>query len=145
MKSSIKQELAKILESNARFSITLDEYTSNCNRRYMNVNLHLKLQVWILGLARIFNTMPAESAKGILEDDLHFLAKKFSLFEATGSKSSNLQLLEQSLYTIPPTSVEAERAFSAAGLFNSKLRPSLSDSSLDALVFLKGHFKNTTK
>ncbi|KAI6647506.1 hypothetical protein LOD99_8771 [Oopsacas minuta] len=80
----------------------------------------------------------------ILEDDFHFLPKEFSLFEATGSKSSNLQLLEQSLYTIPPTSVEAERAFSAAGLFNTKLRSSLNDSSLDALAFLKGHFKNTT-
>ncbi|KAI6651306.1 hypothetical protein LOD99_5272 [Oopsacas minuta] len=52
----------------------------------------------------------------ILEDDFHFLAKEFSLFESTCSKSSNLQLLEQSLYTIPPTSVEAKRAFSAAGL-----------------------------
>ena len=33
-------------------------------------------------------------------------------------------LLEQCLYTIPPTSVEAERAFSAAGLFNTKLTSS---------------------
>ena len=34
-------------------------------------------------------------------------------FEITGTKSKNLRLLEESLYSIPPTSVEAERAFKA--------------------------------
>ena len=64
-----------------------------------------------------------------------------NLFEITGTKSKNLRLLEESLYSIPPTSVEAERVFSAAGLFNTKLQSSLSNSSLDTLVFLKGQFK----
>ena len=40
-----------------------------------------------------------------------------NLFEITGTKSTNLRLLEESLDYTPPTSVEAERAFSAAGLF----------------------------
>ena len=36
----------------------------------MNVNLHYKSQFWILGLGRIFNRMPAEIAKDILETKL---------------------------------------------------------------------------
>ena len=36
----------------------------------MNVNLHYKSKVWILGLTRIFDNMPAERAKGILEEKL---------------------------------------------------------------------------
>ena len=70
MKNCVKEELAELLKSNARFSVTLDEYTSNSNRRYMNVNLHYKSKVWILGLTRIFNSMPAERAKDILEEKL---------------------------------------------------------------------------
>ena len=43
------------------------------------------------------------------------------------------------LMTIPATSVESERAFSAAGLFVSKLRTSLSDKSVDMLCFMRSH------
>ena len=72
MKNCVKEELAELVKSNARFSVTvtLDEYTSNSNRRYMNVNLHYKSKVWILGLTRIFYSMPAERAKDILEEKL---------------------------------------------------------------------------
>ena len=76
-----------------------------------------------------------------IADNFNYLSKEMNPFEITGTKSKNLMLLEESLYSIPPTSVEAERAFSAAGLFNTNLRSSLSDSSLDTLVFLKGQFK----
>ena len=38
---------------------------------------------------------------------------------------------------IPPTSVEAERVFSASGLILTKIRSRLNDSSIDMLVFLK--------
>ena len=64
-----------------------------------------------------------------------------NLFGITGTKSTNLRLLEESLYFILPTSVEAEKSFSAAGLINTNLRSSLSDTSLETLVLLKGHFK----
>ena len=67
IKSCVKKELAELLKIKARFSVSLDEYTSDCNRRYMNVNRHYKFQVWNLGMGRIFNSMPAEIAKDILE------------------------------------------------------------------------------
>ena len=58
------------------------------------------------------------------KQDVEFpsLNKEMALFEATGNKSKYLNLVDQALRTIPPTSVEAERAFSAAGLFITKLR-----------------------
>ena len=39
----------------------------------------------------------------------------------------------RAIETIPPTSVEAERAFSAAGLFITKLGTRLNNRSVDAL------------
>ena len=77
-----------------------------------------------------------------LDSEFDTRNKEFELFELTGAKSKCMLLLEQALYNIPCTSVEAERPFSSAGLFITKLRSSLSKSSLDSLVFLKGHFKH---
>ena len=62
--------------------------------------------------------------------------------EATGKRPSKLEQLLKALLTIPPTSVEAERAFSAARLFATKLRSRLSDRSVSALSFLCIHMKN---
>ena len=64
-----------------------------------------------------------------------------ALFEATGKKSKNISSIEEVLNTIPPTSVKAERAFSAAGLFVTKFRSHLSENSVDSLMILKSYFK----
>ena len=63
----------------------------------------------------------------------------FDHLRASGEKSSRLVMLEDALLSIPPTSVEAERAFSAAALFATKIRSSLSDSALDDLCYTKAH------
>ncbi|GFW79528.1 hypothetical protein TNCV_128331 [Trichonephila clavipes] len=42
------------------------------------------------------------------------------LFDSTENPSPNIKKLCEALKTTPPTSVEAERAFSAAGLFVTK-------------------------
>jgi len=47
--------------------------------------------------------------------------------------------------SIPPTSVEAERAFSAVGLFANEIRPQLSDQSVNGLSFLRSHYKKMNK
>ena len=51
-----------------------------------------------------------------------------------------IEMLHDALQTVPPTSVEAERVFSAGGLFLTKLRSSMSDNTLDKLIFLKLFF-----
>lgn len=68
---------------------------------------------------------------------------ELDIFEGTGEKTKNISLLLDALKTVPPTSIESERAFSAAGLFINKLRTRLSDQSIDHLCFLKSYYKNS--
>ena len=70
------------------------------------------------------------------------LAKEFDLFDATGQRTTNIDLLLYALKSISPTSVESERSFSAAGLFVTKLRTRLSDRSVDRLCLLKSHYRS---
>jgi len=59
------------------------------------------------------------------------------LFDSTGKWGSCLETAYSYLLTVPPTSVEAERAFSVAGIFTNKQRSRLSDNSVDTLCFLR--------
>ena len=63
--------------------------------------------------------------------------KECEVFEASGIRPANLQTLYEALLTIQPTSVEAERVFSACGLVVTKLRSRLHDSTIDALCFIR--------
>ena len=67
------------------------------------------------------------------------MRRDFDQFTKGGEKSSRLQKLEEALLSIPPTSVEAERAFSSAALFCTKIRSSLGDEALDDLCYTKAH------
>ena len=71
----------------------------------------------------------------------HIIKNEMDLFRKTGTKSKHLTLLLEALDSIPPTSVESERAFSAAGLFITKIRSRLGDDTLDSLCFLKSYFR----
>ena len=60
-KSTMKAELAARKEIEEKFCLSLDEYTSIANKRYLNVNIHgANSKVWNLGLLRIRHSMPAE-------------------------------------------------------------------------------------
>jgi hypothetical protein len=63
------------------------------------------------------------------------------IFESTKKRPENLEKLFKALKTIPPTLIEAERAFSTAGIFITKLRNRLSPKTINALIFLKHFFK----
>ena len=76
------------------------------------------------------------------DDAYKSLMKEFNLYEATGKRTPNLDLLYNALLRIPPTSIESERAFSALGLFVTKLRSRLSSSSINMLSFLKSYYKS---
>jgi len=70
---------------------------------------------------------------------------ELSAFEQSGKRSETLENLYEALCTVPPTSVESERAFSTVGLFATKIRSSLADNSIDALLTLRVYFKKQQK
>lgn len=53
----------------------------------------------------------------------------FSEFKSS-NLTPNLEMLKNALKTIPPTSVESERAFSSCGLFVTKIRSRLADKTI---------------
>ena len=63
------------------------------------------------------------------------------LFENDGTRSDYLERAYSFLKTVKPTSVEAERPFSSAGLYGTKIRNRLGHETLDAFCILKSHFK----
>jgi len=65
---------------------------------------------------------------------------EMAVLESTGTRGRLLQQVYDWLLSIPPTSVEAERAFSAAGLLCSKIRSRLEDNTLDSLCFLRSYY-----
>ncbi|KRY30760.1 hypothetical protein T01_3772 [Trichinella spiralis] len=60
---------------------------------------------------------------------------KMTVFEAVGQRPKTLQKLYDALINVPPASCEADRSFSGAGLFVTKLRLSLKDETIDTLYF----------
>ena len=65
---------------------------------------------------------------------------ELALHDSTGRRGSALQTVYSHLLTVSPTSVEAERAFSVAGTFTTKLRSRLGDTSIDSLCFLRAFY-----
>lgn len=71
------------------------------------------------------------------------IRREMSLFENGGVRGYHLETAYKYLMSIPPTSVEPERAFSAAAYVGNKLRSRLGSQTLDALIFLRLYFRNS--
>lgn len=53
IKLALKNEFIGLKSIDHKFSLTLDEWTSVKNRRYLNINVHAKNTFWNLGLCRV--------------------------------------------------------------------------------------------
>jgi hypothetical protein len=62
------------------------------------------------------------------------------VLEATGKRPSSLDMIWTALGSMPPTSTEAERAFSFIGLYITKLRTRLIDKLINNLFIMRNHF-----
>lgn len=82
------------------------------------------------------------SADGNEDEDYTAIRIEKALFENGGDRGKHLKKCYDYLLTIPPTSVEAERAFSTAGYFCNKIRSSLSDKSLNSLCVLRSYYQD---
>nr|CAI5846274.1 unnamed protein product [Callosobruchus analis]CAI5870182.1 unnamed protein product [Callosobruchus analis] len=69
------------------------------------------------------------------------IKREQNLFEKGGARGANLQKAYEHLLTIVPTSVESERAFSAAGILCTKFRTRLNDNTLDRLSMLRAFLR----
>jgi len=69
------------------------------------------------------------------------IKREMAIFECSGVCGGILQLVYSYLQSIQPTSVEAERAFSAAGTLCTKICSRLSDATLDILCFLRSYYR----
>ena len=76
---------------------------------------------------------------------LSMIKKEMQLFEGGGLRGKNLQAAYLYLLTIPPSSVESERAFSSAGVLCTRIRTRLSDNVLDDMLFMRAYFQSLKK
>lgn len=74
------------------------------------------------------------------ENDTTF-SGKFKLFKKTKTRTLNLEFIYNALMSIKPSSVAAERDFSVAGNFATKIQSRLGVESLCAMIFLKHWFR----
>lgn len=71
IRTSVSSELAAYVKNGGRLSITFDEWTSNKNRRYLNLNVHTGSNFVNLGLARVEGSLPAEKFIKLVEKKLN--------------------------------------------------------------------------
>ena len=65
-------EFKQRIDAGERFSLTLDEWTSVRNRRYMNINLHgTGTDFWNLGLQRVTGKFTSEAMVSAVKDHLN--------------------------------------------------------------------------
>lgn len=70
-RNEIKIEIVSRTREGARFSLTLDEWTSIRNHRFMNINVHTVNKFWNLGLARMEGYFPADKCLDLVGKKLH--------------------------------------------------------------------------
>lgn len=71
IKKQVRKEIKSMKDQDARFSISIDEYTSIKNRRYMNLNVHCNGGFFFnLGAIRVFGSMPAEKCVKLVQNHL---------------------------------------------------------------------------
>jgi hypothetical protein len=71
------------------------------------------------------------------------LHKEFNLFDTSGVRTPNLNMLLSTLRTIQPTPTDTESEFFVAESFKTKIRSRMKFRVLNALVFLKYYFLDT--
>lgn len=127
-----KQDIQEELRTSTKNEnvILINTNTSLSNQEH----LKLKLQ------AAIEETLATQPTLKKVQGLQQKINDEMYCFEKSGTKGIYLNKVLSYLLTIAPTSVESERAFSAAGQICTKIRSSLNDDTIDGLCFLRAHF-----
>ena len=107
--------------------------------------LSLKEQMEHAMKASLSTSFSVESTTDMEQYMASAVKTEMQLYCSSGSRGRCLERAYNYLMSIPVTSVEAERAFSAAGVLCSKMRFRLSDDSIDTLYFLRSYYRKDCK
>jgi hypothetical protein len=66
----LNEKKSKNLKNGQRYSITLDEWTDNSTKRYMNVTLHDANEAFVLGHTQINGSCNSSKTKVLIEKKL---------------------------------------------------------------------------
>ena len=70
-KPELKLQMGESLAYRVRYSLTLDEYTSVQNKRYLNINIHDEIVHWSLGLIEVNSKFGAEQCAAVVNSCLN--------------------------------------------------------------------------
>lgn len=107
----------------------------------VKMTLELELEIELKREKENFNK---QKPSGQLDYE-KILKKEMSVYESEGVRGEHLSMVYKYLMTLKPTSVEAERAFSAAGYICSSVRSRLGDKTIDKICFLRSYFQRIQK
>jgi len=130
--SSITNEDIALTVENNDFEVTITN-----EDEHLSLTLQERLEMAINDEIKIKSTPKKTNSNNNLAK---MIRKEMSIFEAEGTRGTNLQFAYDCLLTIPPTSVESERVFSSSGIICTNIRSSLNDDTLNSLCFLRSYF-----
>ena len=136
LQKTAKNLLFKLFPTNPDDLEFIQEVYGSENLEENPLSLEDKLEEAIQHLAKIQRHNSNNEFKAV--------SKEILVYEATGKRTANLELLFNALDTIPATSVESERAFSAAGLFVTKIRSRIVTTSSELIFYKKKFFIDFT-
>ncbi|KRZ73176.1 hypothetical protein T10_2690 [Trichinella papuae] len=116
-----------------------DANGDDSEKSYPDISKSISIQLdTLIRRRKYFKCDLIDSCPG--KDIMKIIKDEMAVFEAVGQRPKTLQMLYDTLITVPPTSYWAERSFSAAGLFVTKLRSSLEDETIDTLCLLLSYY-----
>ena len=71
IEDKLRHQIKERLAQDGRYSVSLDEYTSISNRRYMCLNIHDGEKAISLGMIRVKGSMPAETGLELVTERLN--------------------------------------------------------------------------
>ena len=73
------------------------------------------------------------------------LVNEIELYKTEGLKGVMLKSLEEVMFSIHPSTTDNERVFSDSGILKTPRRNKMKEDYLDALIFLRYHFRKLKK
>lgn len=115
---------------------------SSTTNQSQSQSLEKQLELAIMQSAMMKPSTLSSSSTAAEKNLASAVKAEMAVFASNKQRGRCLEAVYGYLMTIPPTSVEAEIAFSAAGLLCTKLRSRLNDTTIDTLSFIRACYQS---